>query len=213
MQATAETAEAKTGAYYPAALAHIDACELDATAMTARIHITYIRQGSDLKPQSIQTRVLETGNLYDWDMTPETAAELLPKAGEFRVIDYDPLSATVPYICGWERDRILPDPEGNAIEQRAAWLKKHAIADRKPRICGTFQGAAVSLQYDPAADVNTISADPAVLPALAKQLADHLPHLDIYIDESAGDDHLTFAGAEGIGLQLAFATIIGKEVS
>ena len=112
---------------YPSALARIDSVDLDTDAMTACIHISAmsVRGRTPTRPVTLR---LETGNLYDWDLTPETAADRLPKAGEIRLIEYDPELSAQPYIVGWDEPPITPDANGNALARRAAWLKQ-AITD------------------------------------------------------------------------------------
>ena len=107
-------------------LAHIDACSLEPADMTYTLRITFISVRGR-KPQTVQTIRLTTGRLHDWDQTPREFSLRIPKVCDFRVIEYEPLTADPAYLVGWDKDTITPDLEGNALARRAAWLKQ-AIA-------------------------------------------------------------------------------------
>ena len=87
-----------------------------------------------------------------------------------------------------------------------------AITDRN-ETSATFLSEPVILKYDAGADVYTLSAPLAVLPALAEKLNDLLPWLDLDIGDPAGDDHLTFSGRDGIALKDALASITDKRAA
>ena len=144
---TASTQNA-TAAIYPSAIARIDRVDINIEEMQASILITFIGTRSN-KPHNPPIMSLEMGNLYDWDMTPETAAELLPAVGSYHRIEYDPTDPTDPQLVGWDKDAITPDLEGNASQKRAAWIKEAISDDDDAAMDAAFRAAESDNDSEP----------------------------------------------------------------